>query len=132
MEITAREIASVVKGEIDGNPDIKVNNISKIEEGIPGTLTFLSNPKYNSYLYKTKASVVLLNHSYELTKKIDPTIIRVQDAYDALSRLMNFFFKSIPAKKGIEAPSFVSPTVKYGEGIYIGAFSYIDEGVTIG
>lgn len=132
MELTAREIASLIQGEVFGNPDVKVNNISKIDEGVPGTITFLANPKYNSFLYETKASVVLVNHSYKLERKIEPTIIRVQDAYDSLSTLIDIFLKSIPVKKGIEPQSFVSPTAKYADGTYIGAFSYIDEGVTIG
>ncbi len=132
MEFTAHEIASVVRGEVIGNPNVKVTNISKIEEGVPSTLTFLANPKYNAYLYKTKASIVLLNHSYELKRKIIPTIIRVHDAYDSFSKFMDLYLKFEPIKRGIEQPSFVSPAVKYGEGTYIGAFTYIDEGVTIG
>lgn len=132
MELTAHEIASVVGGEVIGNPDVKVNNISKIDESTPGTLTFLANPKYNTFLYETKASIVLLNQSFDLKRKIKPTIIRVPDAYESFSVLMDLYIKSIPVKKGIETPSFVSPSVKFGEGTYIGAFAYIDEGVTIG
>lgn len=132
MEFTAREIASILGGEVIGDQNVIVNNVSKIEEGIPGTLTFLANPKYNSYLYETKASIVLVNRSYKLEREIEPTVIKVQDAYAALSQLMDLYHKSKPLKKGIEVPSFVSPTVKYGASTYVGAFAYIDENVVIG
>lgn len=132
MEFTVREIASVLGGEVIGDSDIKINNVSKIEEGIPGTLTFLANPKYNSFIYETKASVVLVNKSFVPEKEIEATLIKVQDAYEALARLMDLYIKAKPVKKGIEIPSFLANTVKYGTGIYIGAFSYIDDEVVIG
>lgn len=132
MEFTVREIASILGGEVIGDLNIKISNVSKIEDGLPGTLTFLANPKYNSFIYETKASAVLVNRSFIPEKEIKPTLIKVQDAYEALAKLMDLYVKSQAVKTGVEVPSFISPSAKYGKGNYIGAFSYIDEKVTIG
>lgn len=132
MEFTARQIAAFLGGEVVGDLDVKINNVSKIEEGKPGTLTFLSNEKYNHFLYETKASVVLINKTLSPDREVEPTLIKVQDAYDSLARLMDLYVESIPVKKGIEVPSFISPKSSVGEGCYMGAFSYVDEGAVIG
>lgn len=132
MEFTVRQIAAFLEGEVVGDLDVKINNVSKIEEGKPGTLSFLANPKYNSYLYETKASAVLVNNSLQLEREVEPTLIRVPDAYGALAKLMDLYVQSIPVKRGIENPSFISPKSKLGDNIFVGAFAYIDDGVVIG
>ncbi len=132
MEFTARQIAEFLKGEVLGNQDVKINNISKIEEGKPGTLTFLANPKYSQYIYETEASVVLVNRDFKPEKEISATLIKVQNAYEALASLMEMYVQSIPEKRGIEIPSFMGKNVKTGSDMYIGAFAYIDEGVVLG
>ncbi|MDA3929307.1 MAG: UDP-3-O-(3-hydroxymyristoyl)glucosamine N-acyltransferase [Prolixibacteraceae bacterium] len=132
MEFTARQIATFLHGEVVGNQEVIINSVSKIEEGIPGTLTFLANPKYNSYLYETKASVVLINKSLVLEKEVEPTLIRVENAYDALAKLMEIYVQSIPVKTGIEMPSFINSSATVDSDTYVGAFAYLDEGVKIG
>ena len=132
MEFTARQIASFLGGEVIGDQDVKINNVSKIEEGKPGTLTFLANPKYSAYVYETEASVVLVNRTFKPEKPVKATMIKVPDAYEALARLMDLYVQSIPAKQGIEVPSFIASTSTVGSNSYVGAFAYIDENVTIG
>ncbi|MBN1767010.1 MAG: UDP-3-O-(3-hydroxymyristoyl)glucosamine N-acyltransferase [Prolixibacteraceae bacterium] len=132
MEFTVREIAAFLKGEVVGNQDITINNVSKIEEGKPGTLTFLANPKYNAFIYETKADVVLVNRSFKPEKPVAATLIKVQNAYEALASLMDLYVQSLPKKKGIEIPSYISANSKHDEEVYIGAFAYIDEGVVLG
>ncbi len=132
MEFTALEIATYLKGEVIGNPAVKVNTVSKIEEGKPGSLSFLANPKYIHFIYDTGASVVLVNKSFIPEKEVQPTLIKVDDAYVALSQLLDLYVQSIPVKRGIENPSFISPSAQYGDNIYVGAFVYLGENVKIG
>jgi UDP-3-O-[3-hydroxymyristoyl] glucosamine N-acyltransferase len=132
MEFTAKIIADYLKGEIEGNPDEKVSNISRIEEGLPGTLAFLANPKYGKYLYNTKASVVLINRDFALEAPVSATLIRVDDAYRGFASLLNLYVSSLPQKSGIETNSFISPTAGIGENCYVGSFSYIGEQAKIG
>ena len=135
MELSARQIANILKGKVVGNEQITVDSFSKIEEGKPGTLTFLANPKYINYIYETKASIALVNDSFvaENTLPETLTLIRVEDAYHAFATLMSLAEQSKQKKSGIESPSFISPSVSYTkEDIYIGAFSYIGENVKIG
>lgn len=132
MKFTARIIAEFIKGEIVGNPDEVVTDISRIEDGRKGTLAFLANPKYEKYLYSTKASIVLINRDLQVNGTLKNTIIRVDNAYDAFTSLLELYSNSMPEKKGIEQPSFIDPTAKIGENVYIGAFAYIGAGATIG
>jgi UDP-3-O-[3-hydroxymyristoyl] glucosamine N-acyltransferase len=132
MEITVLEIAAFLKGEIIGDPTLKINNVSKIEEGKPGSLSFLSNLKYDHYIYDTQASVVLVNESFVPEREVKTTLIKVKDAYSAMSSLLDLYVQSIPQKKGIESPVFVAPSATYGENIYLGAFCYIGENAIIG
>jgi len=132
MEFTARQIATFLGGEVVGDMDAKINNVSKIEEGKPGTISFFANPKYESYIYDTQSSVVLVNRSFKPEREVKATLIKVPDAYEALARLMEFYVQSIPVKKGIEVPSFIAQTVQLGNSVYVGAFSYIGEQVVIG
>ncbi|MDQ1772579.1 UDP-3-O-(3-hydroxymyristoyl)glucosamine N-acyltransferase [Labilibaculum sp. A4] len=132
MEFTAEDIAEFLNGEVDGNAKVKVTNVSRIEEGKPGTLSFLANPKYEHYIYSTQSSIVLVNKDFETEKEIETTLIRVDDAYQALAQLLEMYEQSKPQKTGIEEPSFVSKSSKLGEKIYIGAFAYIGSNVQIG
>lgn len=132
MKYSARQIATFLGGEVIGDFDVIINNVSKIEEGQPGTLSFLANPKYEHFIYETKSSVVLVNRSFKPVKPIAATLIKVEDAYKALAQLMDLYIQSIPVKKGIEVPSFIDQTAKIDRDVYIGAFSYVGENVIIG
>jgi len=132
MEFSANDIATLLNGEVEGNGNVKVSNISKIDQPIPGTLTFLSNPTYTKYIYTTTASIVIVNKDFIPENKLSCTLIRVEDAYVALAKLLDFYTKTKPSKIGIEQPSFVSNSAKLGEQIYLGAFAYIGDNAQIG
>lgn len=132
MEFTAKVIADYLQGEIEGNPDAVVTNVSRIEEGEEGTLSFLANPKYEKYLYTTNSTIVLINKDLTLEKKVKATLIKVDNAYNAFAKLLQLYEQSKPQKEGIENLSFVSKSAKLGLNIYIGAFAYIGDNVTIG
>jgi UDP-3-O-[3-hydroxymyristoyl] glucosamine N-acyltransferase len=132
MEFTAKAIAEILKGDILGDPDVKVSNISRIEEGKPGTLSFLANPKYEKYLYKTNASVVLVNKDLKIDKNVKSTLIRVDDAYRAFASLLDMYAKALPQKKGIHNMAVISESAKIGKDVFIGAFSYIGDNVCLG
>lgn len=132
MNFTAQQIADILEGDIVGNPDAEVSKISKIEVGEKGSLTFLSNPKYNSFLYTTNASIVIVDQNFQPEKKTTTTLIKVQNAYEAFSRILEFYNQVKNNKLGRDTPHFISDSAKIGENEYIGAFSYIGENVTIG
>lgn len=132
MKFTAQQIAGILDGDIEGNPDIEVYKLSKIEEGTEGSITFLANPKYKPYIYSTKASIAIVNKEFETESKINTTLIKVDDAYLAFSKILEYYNLVKLNKFGIEQPSFISESVSYGEGVYIGAFSYLAENVKIG
>jgi UDP-3-O-[3-hydroxymyristoyl] glucosamine N-acyltransferase len=133
MQFTAQQIALIVSGTIEGNPDITVSSFGKIEEATAGQLSFLANPKYNDYLYTTKASLIIVSESLQLQKNITATLIRVKDAYTAFATLLTTY-QNLKAqqKKGIETPSHIASTATLGTDVYIGAFAYVGEKVTIG
>lgn len=132
MKFTALQIATILNGEIEGNPDVEVHKLSKIEEGEAGSITFLANPKYKNYIYTTKASVAIVNKTFETEGNLSVTLVKVDDAYSAFSKLLEYYNQIKLNKSGIENPSFVSSTAKIGENVYIGAFAYIGDNVTIG
>jgi len=132
MEFTAQQIADFLQGEIQGDPSIKVSDFSKIEEGKPGTLSFLSNPKYSSFIYESQASIVLVNKDFQQEKDIQATLIRVDDAYQSLALLMSLVDQYKPKKNGISSLAFISSTAIIGENTYIAPFVHIGENVTIG
>ena len=132
MEFKAQNIADFLGGTVEGNVNITVTGVAKIEEGKPGTLAFLSNPKYNKYLYETEASIVIVNQDFELEAKVKTTLIRVPDAYKAFASLLELYQQAKGNKSGIETPSFVDPTATLGQDIYLGAFAYIGKNVQIG
>lgn len=132
MEFSAKQIAELIDGVVVGDPDVIINNISKIEEGKPSTITFLSNPKYTNYIYGTKASVVIVNKTFVPEKEVSATMILVEDAYYSVAQLMQMYLDSQPRKTGIEEPSFISKTATVGDFPYIGAFAYVGDNVKIG
>lgn len=132
MKFTAQQIADLIEGDIVGNPDEEVSTLSKIEEGIKGSLTFLSNPKYNSFLYTTNASITIVNRSFVPEKEITTTLIQVEDAYNAFSKLLGFYNEVKNTKTGREEPYYFSKTASIGSDEYIGAFSHVGENVVIG
>jgi UDP-3-O-[3-hydroxymyristoyl] glucosamine N-acyltransferase len=132
MKFTAKQIADILEGEIVGNPNEEVSKLSKIEEGEKGSLTFLSNPKYNSFLYTTNASVAIVNNTFQLEKTISTTLIKVENAYEAFSKILAFYNEVKNNKIGRENPHFISDSAKIGENAYIGAFAYIGENVILG
>ncbi len=132
MEFTANQIAGILEGSVEGNGEITVSKLAKIEEGTQGSLTFLANPKYKHYIYTTKASITIVDHGFVLESPINTTLIRVDDAYKAFSKLLEYYNQVKMNKTGIEEPVFISGSSTYGEEIYIGAFAYIGENVRIG
>jgi UDP-3-O-[3-hydroxymyristoyl] glucosamine N-acyltransferase len=132
MEFTATAIAGFLKGEIEGNPDIKVNTVAKIEEGHEGALSFLANPKYEHFLYSTKSSIVLVNKSFVPSAKVDATLIKVENAYEAFASLLRLVDQSRPRKKGIHATAIIETSAKTGTDVYIGPYAYIGENCIIG
>jgi UDP-3-O-[3-hydroxymyristoyl] glucosamine N-acyltransferase len=132
MKFKASQIAEILEGEVDGNPDIEVSKLSKIEEGEKGSLTFLSNPKYTSFLYTTKASIAIVNNDFTPDKPINATLIKVENAYKAFGKLLEYYNQVKLYKIGIEQPSFISESAKMGDDVYIGAFAYVGNNVTLG
>lgn len=132
MEFTATQIATFLSGTIEGNPDVKVYNVAKIEEGAPGMLSFLANPKYSQYLYTTQSSIVLINNDFELQDKVSATLIRVPNAYDAFAQLLGLYQQFMQSKSGVSSLSFISKDATYGEDVYIGEFAFIGERAKIG
>ncbi|NRB84892.1 MAG: UDP-3-O-(3-hydroxymyristoyl)glucosamine N-acyltransferase [Winogradskyella sp.] len=132
MKFTAEQIAGILEGKIVGNPNIEVSKLAKIEEGTEGSLTFLANPKYKSYIYTTKASITIVNSDFQPEEELATTLIKVDDAYGAFTKLLEYYNQIKLNKSGIEQPSSISDSAKIGEGIYIGAFTYIGDNVTIG
>jgi UDP-3-O-[3-hydroxymyristoyl] glucosamine N-acyltransferase len=127
MEFNAATIAGFLKGEIEGDPEIKVNTVAKIEEGHAGALSFLANPKYEHFIYTTKSSIVLVNKSFVPTDRIDATLIRVENAYEAFASLLRLVDQARPRKKGIHPTAVIESSAKIGSDVYIGPFSYIGE-----
>ena len=132
MEFTAGQISDLLQGELEGNPDARVHKVSKIEEGAPGSITFLANPKYETFIYTTNASVAIVNKSFKPQKKVSATLIKVDDAYKAFIQLLDIYQKIVTDKKGIEQPVFIDENLTAGDDSYIGAFTYIGKNVSIG
>lgn len=134
MEFTARQIAELLGGNIEGDPETIVTRLSRIEEATKGSLTFLANPAYTHHLYTSTPSIAIVNESFIPEEKIhdECTVIRVPDAYKAFAHLLEVYNMVSRNKSGIEQPSFISSTAKHGENIYVGAFAYIGENVEIG
>lgn len=132
MEFTAQQIADLLNGIVEGDPNTRVSGLSKIEEGSPGTLSFLANPAYTPYIYTTAASIVITGKQFEFDNKINTTLIRVDDAYGSFAKLLDMYNTIRRNKSGIEPQSFIDPTAKVGNDVYLGAFSYIGKDAVIG
>jgi UDP-3-O-[3-hydroxymyristoyl] glucosamine N-acyltransferase len=133
MDFKVTDIAAFLNGKIVGDGDVQVSNVSKIEEGKPGSLTFLANTKYENFIYETKASAVLVNKSFTPKQEIEATLIIVDDAYEAFASLLDLYVQSkADSRQGIEQPSFISEKATIGEDIYVGAFAYIGKNAKIG
>lgn len=132
MEFSAKQIAEFLQGTVEGNPDVMVHDVSRIEAGVPGTLSFLSNPKYTNYIYTTEASVVLVNKTFEAEQEVPCTLIRVENSYEALAQLLQLQESLKPKKTGVSSLAYIAETAKLGENVYVGPFAYIGEHVVIG
>jgi UDP-3-O-[3-hydroxymyristoyl] glucosamine N-acyltransferase len=133
MQFTAAQISLLINGKIEGNAEAMVTSFGKIEEATDGQLTFLANPKYEDYLYTTRASIAIINVGYELKHPVIPTLIRVADAYSAFALLLSKYQEMVTQQmKGIQQPSYIAQNAKLGEDVFVGAFSYISEDVKIG
>ncbi len=132
MVFTASQIAGILEGEVEGNPEIAVHKLAKIEEGEKGSLTFLANPKYTPFIYTTKASITIVNKDFTPEQHLATTLIKVEDAYESFSKLLEYYDQVKNTKTGIEQPVFLSESTVYGEGLYLGAFAYIAENVVMG
>lgn len=134
MKFSAKDIAALVGGKTEGNPDASVSKLAKIEEGIPGSLSFLSNPQYAPYIYTTGATIVIVNDDFvpEQALPADLTLVRVPDARQAFAKLLGAYNQFRLNKTGVDAQAFVSPSAKIGNNVYIGAFAYIGDQVTVG
>lgn len=133
MKFTAAQIAALISGEVDGNPDVSVSDFAKIEEARPGCLSFLANPKYTHHIYTTDASIVLVRRDFEPTQPVKATMIRVDDPYAVLSQLLELASQAMnPMPTGVEQPCHVADGVAVPEDAYIGAFAYVAPGVKLG
>ena len=134
MQFTAQQIATLLHGRIEGDSNAKVNNVARIEDAVTGCLSFISNPKYEEYLYTSKASIIIVNESLEIRQPVKPALIRVKDAYSDFALLLEKYDEMISggSKTGIEQPSYISATATIGKDVYIGAFAYIGEHAVIG
>ncbi|MGJ8737074.1 UDP-3-O-(3-hydroxymyristoyl)glucosamine N-acyltransferase [Zobellia laminariae] len=132
MVFTAGQIAGILEGELLGNSEVTVHKLAKIEEGEKGALTFLANPKYTSHIYSTKASITIVNKDFVPEHELKTILIKVDNAYEAFSKILEFYNEVKNNKTGIEEPVFKSETATYGDSFYLGAFSYLGNNVTIG
>lgn len=132
MEFTAKQIAQFIEGRIEGDENATVNTFAKIEEGTPGAISFLSNPKYTHYIYDTKSSIVLIDENVELEHPVSTTLIRVKNAYECVAKLLQLYDSMRPKKTGVDPLAFVSSTASIGKDCYIAPFAYIGDGVVIG
>ena len=132
MEFTAKQIAELIGGRVEGDENAAISTFAKIEEGKKGAISFLSNPKYTHYVYETESSVVLVNDDLQLEHEVKPTLIRVKNAYEAVAKLLQFYESMKPKKTGIDTLAFVSPKAQIGKDVYIGAFAVIGDGAVIG
>ena len=132
MQLTAAQIAVLVNGKVDGNADIAVASFGKIEEAQQGQLAFLANPKYNDFLYSTKASIIIVNDNQQIKQPITATLIKVPDAYSAFATLLDKYQQIQQQLTGIQQPVYIDATAKIGDNVFIGAFAYIGKNVVVG
>ena len=132
MEFSAKQIAEYIQGVIEGDENATVHTFAKIEEGIPGAISFLSNPKYTHYIYDTQSSIVLVNKDFVPEKEVKTTLIRVDNAYESLAKLLNLYEMSKPKKTGVDPLAYIAPTAKIGQNVYIAPFACVADGAEVG
>ena len=132
MEFTARQIAGLLNGTIEGDPEVSISSLSKIDEGKPGTIAFLANPAYTHHIYTTSASIVIVNKDFVPTSPVSATLIRVENAYVSFAQLLEFYQGLQKPKSGISPLAFVSPAAKVAESAWIGEFTFVGENAVIG
>lgn len=134
MKFSAGQIAAILNGTVVGDTSVEVSVLAKIEEGTTGSLSFLANPKYEEFIYSTKSSICIVNHSFEPSRELpkELTLVKVDDAYACFAKLLEFYDTLKKEQPRIESPSFIDATASFGEDVYIGAFSYIGRGVKLG
>ena len=132
MEFTAEMIAGFLGGEVSGDPQAKVSTIAKIEEGHPGALSFLSNPKYEHFIYDSNSSIIIVNKSFEPKHPVKATLVKVDDAYGCFAKLLDLYAASKPQKKGVSDKASISDSAKMGEECYVGDFAFIGDDAVIG
>ena len=132
MEFSAKQIAEFIHGVIVGDENATVHTFAKIEEGVPGAISFLSNPKYTHYIYETKSTIVLVNKDFEPERPVNATLIKVDNAYESVAKLLTLYEMSKPKKTGIHPLACIDPTAKIGKDVYIDAFAYVGANAVIG
>lgn len=132
MEFSAQQIAGFLDGVVEGDPETRVSNLSKIEEGKAGTMTFLANPKYIPFIYTTRASIVVVSKEFSPAQKVEATLIRVDDPYKSFAKLLEMFSSMTTGRKEISSQAFIAVSAKTGKDISVGAFSYIGENAVLG
>ena len=132
MEFSAKQIAAYIQGEIVGDENATVHTFAKIEEGIPGAISFLSNPKYTPYIYESKASIILVNKDFEPEHEVKATLIKVDNAYESLAKLLTLYEQSKPKHTGISPQAYVAETARIGKDVYIAPFACIEDHAVIG
>lgn len=132
MVFTAQQIAGYTGGTVDGDPNATISTFAKIEEGTEGALSFLANPQYEQYIYETKSSVVLVNKDFQPSQEVSATLVRVENAYESVAKLLQLYQSMQQKRVGIDSLAFIDPSAKIGENCYIGPFVAIAEGVEIG
>ncbi len=132
MNFTAQQIAAYIGGTVDGDPEASVNTFAKIEEGVAGAVSFLANPQYDHYIYETHSSVVLVNDDFKPVQPVSATLVRVPNAYEAVSRLLQLYESMKPRQTGISTLAFVAETAKIGKDVYLAPFAVVEDGAEIG
>lgn len=132
MKFTAKQIAEYLGGTVEGNPDAEVRTFAKIEEGAEGAISFLANPHYAHYIYETASSIVLVNNDFKPEREVKATLVRVDNAYEAIARLLTLYQSMAQKRTGIHPLACIAPTAELGDGCYVGPFAYVGENVKVG
>lgn len=132
MEFTARQVAAYINGTVEGDENAVIDKFAKIEEGVPGAISFLANSQYEHYIYTTQSSVVLVNEDFNPVQPVKATLIRVRNAYEAVSRLLQLYESMKPKPRGISSLAFIAGTATIGKDVYIAPFAVVEDGAVIG
>ncbi|MDR2859539.1 MAG: UDP-3-O-(3-hydroxymyristoyl)glucosamine N-acyltransferase [Mediterranea sp.] len=132
MEFSAKQIASFIHGEVIGEDNVTVHTFAKIEEGVAGALSFLANPKYAPFLYTTLSSIVLVNKDFVPEQEVKTTLIKTENVYESLAKLLQVYEGNKPKKQGVDSLAYIAPTARIGKNVYIGPFAYIGDGAVVG